>query len=48
MEFLFFFQWTKLQRRPKMKENSKTGHTFSTKIKEPVEGEEILGAVNHW
>ena len=40
----FFFQWTRLQRRPKMKENSKNGHTFSTKIPEPVEGEGILGA----
>ena len=35
---------SKLQKLAKMKENSKTGYTFSTKVPEPVEGEGILGA----
>ena len=38
-----FFLQTRPKRPPKIKK-SKTGYTFSTKIREPLEGEGILGA----
>ena len=42
MYFKFFAD--KAYKPPKIKENSETGYTFSTKIPKPLEGEGILGA----
>ena len=37
------FSQTRPKKTPKMKENSETGYTFSTKIPEPLEGKGISG-----
>ena len=38
------FWQTRLQKRPKMKENSETGYIHFKKIPEPVQDERTLGA----
>ena len=38
------FSGTRLQKRPKVNENSETGYAFLKNLPEPVEGEGIWGA----